>query len=171
MENSLIDNHLICYELGHNKEGFLVICMVPNSMLEEFLQDVNPQLSLIGKEYKVVNCVKIGKDLYELETNLPYLMYLEKTFGVKVYLDSSVRDVYCQIYPNDFQRENIRVGLTFNDVWNGLIQGKEIYNVISDSDVDSEVRVRIFQILSVLKGCEYRETYNLWRNKGVITLW
>lgn len=171
MGNNLIDNHLIYYELGHNKEGSIVICMVPTSMLEEFLQDVNSQLSLIGKEYKVVNCIKIGDDSYDLETNLPYLMYLEKTFGVKVSLDSSVRDIYCQIYPNDYQRENIREGLTFNDVWKGLIQGKDIYNVISDSDVDSEIRVRIFQILSVLKGCMYGVIWKLWLNKGEITLW
>ena len=169
--DKLFNIDLSHYELGFSKDLFLVVCLVPTSILDLYIKSVNIQLSKLGEEYRIVQSVKVNDQLSELKTNLPYLVYLEKVYGVKVSLDSSVRDVYCQIYPNDYQREDIREDITFNDVWNGLIQGKDIYNVITDTFVDTEVRVRIFEILSVLKEYKYEEIWNLWLNKGEITLW
>ena len=95
----------------------------------------------------------------------------KELYGVKFTMDSNVRQIYCEMYPHDYQRMEIRKDLTLRDVWNGLCDGKNIYNVISEHSVDSEVRVRIMEMISILKECYYVEIWNLWLSRGEFPLW
>ena len=140
------------------------------NMIEETVWDSN------GDEVKWIKCFSSKEMMKEMEDEtLTILEYKDENTkelnGVKFTFDSNVRQVYCVLYPYDYQRYDIRKDLTFRDVWNGLCDGKDIYKVISEYCVDSEVRERIFEMISILKDCNYIEIWNLWLSKGELPLW
>lgn len=152
------------YKLFTHDKNLLGIDLLCMKDLERHLENINSELrDNFGEEYKITNYIKFSDTFFSLHTNLPYILFLEKTYGVKISLDSSVRDVYCKIYPDDRNGKNIREHLTFNDIWNGLVQKKYIY-------LHPYSEIRILELLVPLKGCERNEILNLWNN-GEISLW
>lgn len=152
------------YKLFTHDKNLLGIDLLCMKDLERHLENINSELrDNFGEEYKITNYIKFSDTFFSLHTNLPYILFLEKTYGVKISLDSSVRDVYCKIYPDDRNGKNIREHLTFNDIWDGLVQKKYIY-------LHPYSEKRILEILSPLKRCENNEIWYLWNN-GEISLW
>lgn len=152
------------YKLFIHDKDLLGIDLFRGKDLERHMDNINSELrEKFGEEYKITKYIKFSDTFFGLHTNLPYILFLEKTYGDKISLDSSVRDVYCKIYPDDRNGKNIREHLTFNDIWNGIVQKKYIY-------LHPYSEIRILEILSPLKRCENNEIRNLWNN-GEISLW
>ena len=73
---------------------------------------------------------------------------------------SLVKDYYRAKFPWDDIVEDINPGITFQDVYEGLEVGTEIYALLGA--VDSIVRERVFDALADLMECSYDHIYYKW---------
>lgn len=71
-----------------------------------------------------------------------------------------IKDWYTGNYETDELGEEINSTVTFNDLYNALLNNKDIYNLIGVSD--SLIRERLFEKLSDLLGVEYGDVYRMW---------
>ena len=75
----------------------------------------------------------------------------------------------CIVIVRCIQMMNLGDDVSLNDVWECLLYGRNVYDLLDIRD--SEVRVRVFEMISVLKECKYLEIWNLWLTKGEQPLW
>ena len=75
-------------------------------------------------------------------------------------MNKKVREWYMQTYTDDELGKEINDNLTFNDVFNVLNTHKDIYKTLGV--IDSIIRERVFDKLSVLLGKDYDYIYDLW---------
>ena len=97
------------------------------------------------------------------------IMKIKVLNGVKISINSNVKQVYCNMYPQDTFGEELNGDIILNDVWKCLLEGKDVYELLEIGD--SEVRVRVFEMISVLKECDYETIWELWLHKGEVPLW
>lgn len=76
-----------------------------------------------------------------------------------------IRDWYIKHYPTDELGERIDENVTFDDVFDGLKDREDFYEMIGVRD--SIVRERIFDELAKSKNISYDEVYNLWLEESV----
>ena len=74
-------------------------------------------------------------------------------------MDTSIKDYYSNTYPDDDLAYDMN-DATFEDVWNALNNGEDVYQVIGVGD--SVIREQIFKALSKLQNVSYDRIYNMW---------
>ena len=74
-----------------------------------------------------------------------------------------VKEFYAKTYPTDDMVEDIIESVTFQEVYDSLRLGKDIYKTIGAND--SLVRERVFLELAHKKQVEYSTIYDLWLNR------
>lgn len=84
----------------------------------------------------------------------------EKAFGGQ----SKVRDWYVVRWPSDDLGPEINGGLTFQDLYEGLQTGDDVYVLLGVGD--SIVRERVFDALATMMECSYDHIYYRWLNNG-----
>ena len=75
-------------------------------------------------------------------------------------MNKNVRRWYVKTYPTDSFGKRINPEITFSDVLLGMMESKDVYDIISAGD--SIVRERIFGEMSRVMGCGYDRIYNIW---------
>lgn len=78
---------------------------------------------------------------------------------------NTIRDWYIKNYPTDELGERIDENVTFDDVFAGLKNHRDFYEMVGV--YDSIVRERIFDELAKSKNISYDEVYNLWLEESV----
>lgn len=73
---------------------------------------------------------------------------------------TEVRAYYMDKYPTDELGTEIRMGVTFKDVFNTLDNRACVYDLLNVHD--SLVRERVFEALSEIMKCEYDYIFSQW---------
>ena len=73
---------------------------------------------------------------------------------------TEVRAYYMDKYATDELGTEIRMGVTFKDVFNTLDNRACIYDLLKEHD--SIVRERVFEALSKIMKCEYDYIFSQW---------
>lgn len=73
---------------------------------------------------------------------------------------TEVRAYYMDKYATDELGEEIRMGVTFKDVFHALDNRVCVYDLLNVHD--SLVRERVFEALSEVMECEYDYIYSQW---------
>lgn len=76
--------------------------------------------------------------------------------------ETRVKETYVKNFPTDELGNDISDGLTYLDLFNGMLEGKDIYDMLKVSD--SLIRERVLKKLSDLMGVDYDIVYYLWLN-------
>lgn len=75
-----------------------------------------------------------------------------------------VKDEYVQDFPTDDLGKEINENLNYLQVFNGLLSGDDIYEMIGVED--SLIRERVLRMLAYLMGIDYQIIYYLWLNEN-----
>ena len=75
-----------------------------------------------------------------------------------------VKDDYVQDYPTDDLGKEINENLNYLQLFNGLLNGEDIYDMLDVSD--SLIRERVLERLAYLMGIDYQIIYYLWLNEN-----
>ena len=91
--------------------------------------------------------------------------YYEKKDGGLETVDDRLKGInlkkwYKERYPSDTMAEQLNAEVSMLDVLDGMIAGRDIYDIIEA--IDSLIRERIFQKLSEVMGVSYIIIYSLW---------
>lgn len=76
----------------------------------------------------------------------------------------NVNDDYVTDFPTDDLGKEINKDLNFLQLFNGLLCGKDIYEMLDVSD--SLIRERVLERLAYLMGIDYQIIYYLWLNEN-----
>lgn len=76
----------------------------------------------------------------------------------------NVNEDYVTDFPTDNLGKEINKDLNFLDLFNGMLEGKDIYDMLDVSD--SLIRERVFERLAYLMGIDYQIIYYLWLNEN-----
>lgn len=76
----------------------------------------------------------------------------------------NVNEDYVTDFPTDDLGKKINKDLNFLDLFNGMLEGKDIYDMLNVSD--SLIRERVFERLAYLMGIDYQIIYYLWLNEN-----
>lgn len=76
----------------------------------------------------------------------------------------NVNEDYVTVFPTDDLGKKINKDLNFLDLFNGMLEGKDIYDMLDVSD--SLIRERVFERLAYLMGIDYQIIYYLWLNEN-----
>jgi hypothetical protein len=71
-----------------------------------------------------------------------------------------IKKWYIRSYPTDDLGEELNDTNTFTDLWNGILKGKNVYNIMGVGD--SIIRERLFEYLSLIYDVDYSYVYNKW---------
>ena len=82
-------------------------------------------------------------------------------------IDGKIKEWYTKNYPTDDLGEEMNDTNTFEDLWNALNKGDNVYAVIGEQD--SVLRERLFEHLAKLKGVKYQFIYHKWLSEGMLT--
>ena len=82
-------------------------------------------------------------------------------------IDGKIKEWYTKNYPTDDLGEEMNDTNTFEDLWNALNKGDNVYAVIGEPD--SVLRERLFEHLAKLKGVKYQFIYHKWLSEGMLT--
>lgn len=91
--------------------------------------------------------------------------YYEKKDGGLETVDDRLKCInlkkwYKKRYPSDTMAEQLNAEVNLLDVLDGMIAGRDIYDIIEA--IDSLIRERIFRKLSEVMGVSYIIIYSLW---------
>lgn len=75
-----------------------------------------------------------------------------------------VKDEYVQDFPTDDLGKEINENLNYLQVFNGLLSGDDIYEMIGVED--SLIRERVLRMLAYLMEMDYQIIYYLWLNEN-----
>ena len=75
-----------------------------------------------------------------------------------------VKDDYVQDYPTDDLVKEINENLNYLQLFNGLLNGEDIYEMMDVED--SLIRERVLERLAYLMGIDYQIIYYLWLNEN-----
>ena len=75
-----------------------------------------------------------------------------------------VKDDYVQDYPTDDLGKEINENLNYLQLFNGLLNGEDIYEMMDIED--SLIRERVLERLAYLMGIDYQIIYYLWLNEN-----
>ena len=76
----------------------------------------------------------------------------------------NVNEDYVTDFPTDDLGKEINKDLIFLQLFNGLLCGKDIYEMLDVSD--SLIRERVLERLAYLMGIDYQIIYYLWLNEN-----
>lgn len=76
----------------------------------------------------------------------------------------NVNEDYVTDFPTDDLGKEINKNLNFLQLFNGLLCGKDIYEMLDVSD--SLIRERVLERLAYLMGIDYQIIYYLWLNEN-----
>ena len=76
-------------------------------------------------------------------------------------LKEQIKKWYLENYADDELGEELYEGVTFQDLYDGLLNHKDVYELLGD-DVDSIIRERVFGELADRMDVSYDVIYNLW---------
>ena len=76
----------------------------------------------------------------------------------------NVNEDYVTDFPTDDLGKEINKDLNFLQLFNGLLCGKDIYEMLDVSD--SLIRERVLERLAYLMGIDYQISYYLWLNNN-----
>ena len=76
----------------------------------------------------------------------------------------NVNEDYVTDFPTDNLGKEINKDLNFLDLFNCMLEGKDIYDMLDVSD--SLIRERVFERLAYLMGIDYQIIYYLWLNEN-----
>lgn len=76
-------------------------------------------------------------------------------------IEKSIKEWYCEHYPDDELGPMIPKSLTFDEVYEGLQNGIDIYTKLGPA-ADSIVRERIFEITAIRQAVDYNTIYQMW---------
>ena len=76
----------------------------------------------------------------------------------------NVNEDYVTDFPTDDLGKKINKDLNFLDLFNGMLEGKDIYDMLDVSD--SLIRERVLERLAYLMGIDYQIIYYLWLNEN-----
>lgn len=76
----------------------------------------------------------------------------------------NVNEDYVTDFPTDDLGKEINENLNFLQLFNGLLCGKDIYEMLDVSD--SLIRERVLERLAYLMGIDYQIIYYLWLNEN-----
>lgn len=76
-------------------------------------------------------------------------------------IEKSIKEWYCEHYPDDELGPMIPRRLSFYEAYEGLQNGIDIYTKLGPA-ADSIVRERIFEELTVRKEVDYNTVYQMW---------
>ena len=79
---------------------------------------------------------------------------------VDYYRTEKIKDWYIKNYPTDDLGNQINNVNTFEDLWNGINNHKNVYTIIGVDD--SLIRERLFQNLSLIYDVDYNYVYKKW---------
>lgn len=71
-----------------------------------------------------------------------------------------IKEWYIMSYPTDDLGKELNDTITFKDLWDGLHQKEDIYQIIGVGD--SVVRERLFEYLSLIYDVDYSYVYDTW---------
>lgn len=75
-----------------------------------------------------------------------------------------VKDNYVQDFPTDDLGKEINENLNYLQVFNGLLSGDDIYEMMGVED--SLIRERVLRMLAYLMEMDYQIIYYLWSNEN-----
>lgn len=75
-----------------------------------------------------------------------------------------VKDDYVQDYPTDDLGKEINENLNYLQLFNGLLNGDDIYEMLGVED--SLIRERVLRMLAYLMEMDYQIIYYLWLNEN-----
>ena len=75
---------------------------------------------------------------------------------------TKIKDFYKEAYPTDEMGDNLNASATFQDAYECLQVGFNIYALLGAGD--SIVRERVFEALATLMDCDYEHIYYQWLN-------
>ena len=74
----------------------------------------------------------------------------------------NIKEFYLNTYPTDELGEELNENVTFNGLFNEILEGNDIYEYIGV--VDSLVRERLFEELASQINETYDSVYDMWLN-------
>ena len=74
----------------------------------------------------------------------------------------NIKEFYLKTYPTDELGEEVNENVTFNGLFNEILEGNDIYDYIGV--VDSLVRERLFEELASQINETYDAVYDMWLN-------
>lgn len=108
----------------------------------------------------------------ELTIKIPVNFFLKKRVldmrtnnyedGEKVLREIKVKNDYMENFPTDDMGEHINETVSYYDIYMGMAEGKDVYDMLNVGD--SLIRERVFRRLSELLETEYETIYYLWLN-------
>lgn len=93
----------------------------------------------------------------------PYAQYMA-TKPAPELQGNDIKAWYRNRYPQDTLAVYLKGGISFNDIAQAMLDGKDFYSLIEDDpySVDTLVRERIFEGMAEKLGVSYDDIYKLW---------
>ena len=93
----------------------------------------------------------------------PYAQYMAAKPAPELQ-GNDIKAWYRNRYPQDTLAVYLKSGISFNDVAQAMLDGKDFYSLIEDDpySVDTLVRERIFEGMAEKLGVSYDDIYKLW---------
>ena len=80
--------------------------------------------------------------------------------NIFIEITAKIKPWYQENFPSDELGEYLSDTVTFKDLFDGLLEHKDVYDVLCAGD--SVVRERCFEQLSKILGCPYSYVYDQW---------
>lgn len=170
--------------LMHYFEDHWAFADLSDEEIEDSYKDLNKFDSDEDIRYGLIECLKDYRDAFEevawcIDTVVAYMedrpidgyqlltkMPFDKPEAAtaKSTMSTKMRDFYTAAYPSDDIGEDLSPTATFQDLFDALDSGKDVYSAIfGDNGMgDSIVRERLFEELSVIMDCDYDYIYRMW---------
>ena len=98
-----------------------------------------------------------GSDDLSVEDPIKKGLFTESVSNKK---DDSVASWYVKEYPTDDMGGDIIADVTFEDIYDGMKNKQDFYDIIGVGD--SLIRERVFNELADIYGVDYEDIYNIW---------
>ena len=147
--------NLFCFNYPYN---FVEKVFNNNDHFEEKFVRAYERAGSVGAVNKFFT--ELSYNNQELLTDWVYDNYSPNKYAGGGNVSLKIKDWYTKNYPTDDLGEEINDVNTFEDLWNGIHNNKNVYHIIGIGD--SVIRERLFEYLSEIKEVEYNYIYNKW---------
>lgn len=162
------NKHQFVSSLGNKKFKYVVHHFIGDGVAgRQTIYDTNIDTKLNERQLEFIGDAKVDYIKFTDSENFEKggavkkrsLMSMAK-YLVDDYRKEKIKDWYIKNYPKDELGDDINNVNTFEDLWNGINNQKNVYTIIGVGD--SLIRERLFQNLSLIYDVDYNYVYKKW---------